>query len=205
MQVPTHRRCESSTWDACKKENHQVGKRNTLSPELAAPSSPIASEGEESPDIESFEERVARFDEEVLMQQWYDAMSFSGFGFDYGGMVGASSSIWIPSSGPNSWWWWRRRGRWRRQWRWWVKPLEDLPNTFWCLMTKGEKYQLKLEGLAFFCLVLFCLEKLDYPILPSIISICSFCSLVQWTWELCNIWELCDMWLVITLNLHYVL
>jgi hypothetical protein len=26
-----------------------------------------------------------------------------------------------------------------------VKPLEDLPNTFWCLMTKREKYQLKLE------------------------------------------------------------
>jgi hypothetical protein len=31
-----------------------------------------------------------------------------------------------------------------------VKPLEDLPNIFWCLMTKGEKYQLKLEELAFF-------------------------------------------------------
>jgi hypothetical protein len=26
------------------------------------------------------------------MQQWYDDMSFSGFGFDYGSMVRASSS-----------------------------------------------------------------------------------------------------------------
>jgi hypothetical protein len=31
-----------------------------------------------------------------------------------------------------------------------VKPLEDLPNSFWCLMTKGEKSRLKLEGLAQF-------------------------------------------------------
>jgi hypothetical protein len=35
---------------------------------LQPPHSPIASEGEESPDIESFEERIARFDEEVLVQ-----------------------------------------------------------------------------------------------------------------------------------------
>jgi hypothetical protein len=34
---------------------------------LQPPCSPIASEGEESPDIESFEERIARFDEEVLV------------------------------------------------------------------------------------------------------------------------------------------
>jgi hypothetical protein len=55
-----------------------------------------------------------------------------------------------------------------------VKPLEDLANTFWCLLTKGEKYQLKLEGLALLCLVLFCLEKLDCPVLPSkILSIFS--------------------------------
>jgi hypothetical protein len=26
------------------------------------------------------------------VQQWYSNVSFSGFGFDYGGMVGASSS-----------------------------------------------------------------------------------------------------------------
>jgi hypothetical protein len=32
---------------------------------LQPPSSPIASEGEKSPDIESFEERVTCFDEEV--------------------------------------------------------------------------------------------------------------------------------------------
>jgi hypothetical protein len=30
--------------------------------------SPTASEGEESPDIESFEERITRFDEEILVQ-----------------------------------------------------------------------------------------------------------------------------------------
>jgi hypothetical protein len=62
-----------------------------------------------------------------------------------------------------------------------VKPVEDLPNTFWCLMTKGEKYQLKLEGLALFCSVQFCLKKSDCPILPSRISICSFYSMFQWT------------------------
>jgi hypothetical protein len=67
---------------------------------LQPPSSPIASEGEKSPDIESFEERVACFDEEVLVQQWYGDMSFSGFGFDYGGMAGASSSHPPPFHSP---------------------------------------------------------------------------------------------------------
>jgi hypothetical protein len=32
-------------------------------------SSPIASEGEENPEIKSFEKRIARFDEETLVQQ----------------------------------------------------------------------------------------------------------------------------------------
>jgi hypothetical protein len=59
---------------------------------LQPPRCPIASEGEESPDIESFEERVARFDVETLVQRWYGDASFSGFDFDYGGMAGASSS-----------------------------------------------------------------------------------------------------------------
>jgi hypothetical protein len=35
--------------------------------DLQPPSSPIASEGEESPDIETFEERIAHFDEETPM------------------------------------------------------------------------------------------------------------------------------------------
>jgi hypothetical protein len=37
-----------------------------------------------------------------------------------------------------------------------VKPLEDLPTSFWCLMTKGEKSRLKLKGLSsvFICSVL---------------------------------------------------
>jgi hypothetical protein len=60
--------------------------------DLQPPSSPIASEGEESPEIESFEERIARLDEETPVKQCYDDVSFSGFGFDYSGMVGASSS-----------------------------------------------------------------------------------------------------------------
>jgi hypothetical protein len=59
---------------------------------LQPPSSPIASEGEESLDIESFEERIARFDNETTVQQWYGDPSFRGFDFGYGGMTGASSS-----------------------------------------------------------------------------------------------------------------
>jgi hypothetical protein len=67
---------------------------------LQPPSSPIASEGEESPEIETFEEKIARFDEETLVQQWYGDASFSGFGFDYGGMAGASSSHPPPVDSP---------------------------------------------------------------------------------------------------------
>jgi hypothetical protein len=52
----------------------------------------IASVGEESSEIESFEERIAHFDVETLVQQWYGDASFNGFCFDCGGMVGASSS-----------------------------------------------------------------------------------------------------------------
>jgi hypothetical protein len=59
---------------------------------LQPPRSPIASEGEESPEIESFEVRIARFDEETLVQQWYGDASFSDFSFDFGGISGASSS-----------------------------------------------------------------------------------------------------------------
>jgi hypothetical protein len=59
---------------------------------LQPPSSPIASEDKESPKIESFEERIARFDKETPVQQWYGDVSFSGFSFDYGGMAEASSS-----------------------------------------------------------------------------------------------------------------
>jgi hypothetical protein len=67
---------------------------------LQLPSSPIAFEGEESPEIESFEERIARFDEETPVQQWYGDASFSGFGFDYGDMAGASSSHLPPFNSP---------------------------------------------------------------------------------------------------------
>jgi hypothetical protein len=67
---------------------------------LQPPSSLIASEGEESPKIESFEERIACFDNETPVQQWYGDASFSGFGFDYGGMAGASSSHPPPFDSP---------------------------------------------------------------------------------------------------------
>jgi hypothetical protein len=67
---------------------------------LQPPNSPIASEGEESPEIESFEERIAYFDEETLVQQWYDDVTFSGFGFDYSGMARASSSHPPPVDSP---------------------------------------------------------------------------------------------------------
>jgi hypothetical protein len=67
---------------------------------LQPTSSPIASEGEESPKIESFDERIARFDDKTPVQQWYGDTSFSGFGFNYGGMGGASSSHPPPFESP---------------------------------------------------------------------------------------------------------
>jgi hypothetical protein len=51
-----------------------------------------------------------------------------------------------------------------------VKPLEDLPTLFGCLMTKGEKYQLELRSLAPLCSVMFCLEKLNCPVLQTGLS-----------------------------------
>jgi hypothetical protein len=59
---------------------------------LQPPRSPIALEGEESLEIEFFEERIARFDVETSVQQWYGDASFSSFDFDYSGTTGASSS-----------------------------------------------------------------------------------------------------------------
>jgi hypothetical protein len=67
---------------------------------LQPPHSPIASKGEESPGIESFEERIARLDVETLVQQWYGDASFSGYNFDYGGMAGLSSSHPPPFDSP---------------------------------------------------------------------------------------------------------
>jgi hypothetical protein len=52
--------------------------------------SPIASNGEEILEIESFEARVACFEVENPMQQWYGNTSFIGFRFSYGGEVGPS-------------------------------------------------------------------------------------------------------------------
>jgi hypothetical protein len=67
---------------------------------LQPPSSPIASEGEESSKIESFEEMIARFNKETPIQQWYGDVSFNNFGFDYGGMAGVSSSHPPPFDSP---------------------------------------------------------------------------------------------------------
>jgi hypothetical protein len=67
---------------------------------LQPPHSPTASEGEESKKFESFEERLARFDIETLVQQWYGDASFSNFSFDYRGTTGASSSHPNPFDSP---------------------------------------------------------------------------------------------------------
>jgi hypothetical protein len=67
---------------------------------LQPPRSPIASEGEESPKIESFEERIALFDVETPVQQWYVDASFSDFSFDYGGAASASTSHPPPFDSP---------------------------------------------------------------------------------------------------------
>jgi hypothetical protein len=67
---------------------------------LQPPSSLIAFEGEESLEIESFEERIARFEDETLVQQWYGDVNFSGFGFDYGGMDDTFSSHPPPFDSP---------------------------------------------------------------------------------------------------------
>jgi hypothetical protein len=75
-------------------------KENHAHLDLQPPHSPIASEGEESMNIETFEERIARFDEETPVQHWYRDASFSGFGFDFGGMTGASSSHPPPFDSP---------------------------------------------------------------------------------------------------------
>jgi hypothetical protein len=57
---------------------------------LQPPRSPIASEGEESPEIESFEERLTHYEVENPVQQWYGDASFNDFEFGYGG-AGSSS------------------------------------------------------------------------------------------------------------------
>jgi hypothetical protein len=44
------------------------------------------------------------------------------------------------------------------------------PQHFFVLNDKGEKYQLKLEGLALLCSVLLCVEKLDYSLLQTGLS-----------------------------------
>jgi hypothetical protein len=117
---------------------------------LQPPRSPIASEGEESPEIETFEERIARYDVETLVQQWYGDVSFSGFNFDYGGAAGASSSHPPPFDSPPLAHTHDDEGEENRgqdeddEWT----LSKTSPTSFWCFMTKGEKFRLKLEGLA---------------------------------------------------------
>jgi hypothetical protein len=88
-----HERCERRKITKSVKEI-----RTHLS--LQPPCSPIASKGEESLEIKSFEERMSRFDEETPVQQWYGDVSFSGFSFYYGGMARASSSHPPPFDSP---------------------------------------------------------------------------------------------------------
>jgi hypothetical protein len=119
-----HERCKRRKFTKSVKEIH-------THLNLQPPSFPIVSEGEESLEIETFEERIARFDEETLMQQWYGNASFSSFGFDYGGMAGASSSHPPPVDSPP------------RQIRKILKKAtmseasRRPPNTFWVLNDKG--------------------------------------------------------------------
>jgi hypothetical protein len=67
---------------------------------LRPPRSPIFSEGEESPEIESFEERVARFDSENPVQQWYGDMSFGGFSYSFDSGASTSHSQPPPLASP---------------------------------------------------------------------------------------------------------
>jgi hypothetical protein len=62
--------------------------------------SPIASKGEERPKIESFEERVACFDTENPMQQWYGDMSFGGFSYGFDSGAGMSHTQPAPFASP---------------------------------------------------------------------------------------------------------
>jgi hypothetical protein len=59
---------------------------------LQPPRSPIAFEGEESHDVESFEERVTRFDTENPVQQWYGDMCFGSFSYGFDSGAGTSHS-----------------------------------------------------------------------------------------------------------------
>jgi hypothetical protein len=83
-----------------RKKDTKSMKENHSHLNLQPPRSPIASEGEESSKIETFEESVTRFDVETPVKQWYGDASFSGFGFDLGGMAGASSSHPPPFESP---------------------------------------------------------------------------------------------------------
>jgi hypothetical protein len=85
-----------------KRKDTKSMKKNYSHLNLQPPRSPIASEGEENLELESFEERIAHFDIETPMQQWYANASFSGFSFDYGGTAGASSSHPPPFDSPPS-------------------------------------------------------------------------------------------------------
>jgi hypothetical protein len=55
-----------------------------------------------------------------------------------------------------------------------VKPPEDIPNSFWCLMTKGEKYRLKFEGSTQFVLVSVMSEKTGLSDFAQQNFLCSF-------------------------------
>jgi hypothetical protein len=145
-----------------KKENHQISKRNTRSPELAAPSSPIVFEGEESPGIESFEERIARFEVETLVQQWYGEASFSGSSFDYYGMAGASSSHPPPFDPPPlqlTLMMIKKKRKAKKKMMTCEASRRPIPHLFVLNDKGGGGYRLKLEGSTQFILVSILSEK----------------------------------------------
>jgi hypothetical protein len=84
---------------------------------------------------------IARFDVETLVQQWYGDVIFCGFGFDYGGMAGASSSHPPPF---DSLLWLALMMIKEKKVANKMKMMSEAsrrppPTDFWCLITKGEK------------------------------------------------------------------
>jgi hypothetical protein len=93
------------------------------------------------------------------MQQWYGDVSFSGFGFDYSGMAGASSSHPPPFESPplaqthdddeeNE-----ESGEEEEDDEWSLQKA--IHNLFWVLDNKGAEKWLKCQGLLIlsFCFV----------------------------------------------------
>jgi hypothetical protein len=143
---------------------------------LQPPSSPIASEGEESPNIESFEERIARFEDETPVQ----CMKMQASVVSILTMVAWPTHppltylLLIPLLRPKFMMMMKKKRKVMKKTTTMSEDSRRPPQHFLVLNDKGEKYQLKFKGLALLCSVLFCLKKSDCPILPSRIFIYLF-------------------------------